>query len=649
MTLSRQLWLAVITVALLAFTGSFFVSTVTARNYLEDQLSIKNSDNAASLALSMSQSPKDLVTIELQVAAMYDSGQYTLIRLRNPDESIMIEKVSHRDLSNIPTWFRHTFPIEPTPGTAQVSDGWTQFASIELMSQTNFAYQELWRSTVHLFFWFLLGSMLVGIGGSLMLKRITRPLSAVVKQAQAITRRQFIKKPEPSTPELKSLARAMNEMVDRLKSMFEEEASRLEAVRREANQDPLTGLSNRNYFMSQLQDALQSDENASEGELLLLRIANLSEINRRAGRESTDALLCKIGQLLAIYEEELGAVAARLNGADFALLLPGSTDSEQLAQSLLHAIQNLGAKVWEEEHPIVYIAYGPYQQGESLGQLLSRVDNALASAESNKSYEACKASPQDSMAISCAHDWRVLLEWSIEHRQLCLVDFPVHSMEGTLIHRECPLRLKIQDSGEWLTAGRFMPAAIRLNLTPGLDLATLSMALGRIASTNETIAVNISGESVRDAQFRHTLIQQLHAQPKEYLDKLWLEIAEPGAFQHFDAFVELCEALKPLGCQLGIEHFGRKFSHIGYLHKLGLDYLKVDSSFIHNIHEQPGNQAFLKGLCQIAHNIGLIVIAEGVRNQEELSTLAELGFDGATGPFIRNGNGKELPPTFLLD
>ncbi|MGL5632783.1 MAG: LapD/MoxY N-terminal periplasmic domain-containing protein, partial [Azovibrio sp.] len=95
MTLSRQLWLAVITVAILAFTGSFFVSTVTAKNYLEDQLSIKNSDNAASLALSMSQSPKDMVTIELQVAAMYDSGQYALIRLLDPDDQIMIEKISH--------------------------------------------------------------------------------------------------------------------------------------------------------------------------------------------------------------------------------------------------------------------------------------------------------------------------------------------------------------------------------------------------------------------------------------------------------------------------------------------------------------------------------------------------------------------------
>lgn len=648
MTLSRQLWLAVITVAILAFTGSFFVSTVTAKNYLEDQLSIKNSDNAASLALSMSQSPKDMVTIELQVAAMYDSGQYALIRLLDPDDQIMIEKISHRDISNVPAWFRQMFTIEPTLGTAQVSDGWTQFASIELMSQTNFAYQELWRSSVHLLFWFLIGGILVGIMGSLMLKRITRPLSAVVRQAQAITQRQFIKKPEPSTPELKSLARAMNDMVDRLKSMFEEEASRLEAVRREANQDPLTGLSNRNYFMSQLEDALHSDENAPEGELLLLRIADLSDINRRAGRENTDALLYKTGQLLAAHEEELGAMAARLNGADFALLLPGRTDNEKLAETLLHDIQNLGAKVWEEEHPMAYIAYGRYQHGENQGQLLSRIDNALASVENSKSYLACKASQQDTMEIACAHDWKVLLEWAIQNKQLCLVDFPVHSIQGTLMHLECPLRLKTQDNGEWLAAGRFMPAAARLNLTPGLDLATLSMALERIASSDEIIAINISGESVRDPQFRHTLIRQLLAQPKEHLERLWLEIAEPGAFQHFEAFVELCEALKPLGCQVGIEHFGRKFSHIGHLHKLGLDYLKVDNSFIRNIHEQPGNQAFLKGLCQIAHNIGLIVIAEGVQSQEELAALPELGFDGATGPFIRNGNNKGTPP-FKLD
>ena len=100
------------------------------------------------------------------------------------------------------------------------------------------------------------------------------------------------------------------------------------------------------------------------------------------------------------------------------------------------------------------------------------------------------------------------------------------------------------------------------------------------------------------------------------------------------SFLAFSLALRPLGCRLGIEHFGRQFSQIGRLHDIGLDYLKVDGSFIRNIHGDNGNQAFLKGLCNIAHGIGLTVIAEGVNNAEELATLPALGFDGATGPAV---------------
>ncbi|MCL2636124.1 MAG: EAL domain-containing protein, partial [Betaproteobacteria bacterium] len=87
----------------------------------------------------------------------------------------------------------------------------------------------------------------------------------------------------------------------------------------------------------------------------------------------------------------------------------------------------------------------------------------------------------------------------------------------------------------------------------------------------------------------------------------------------------------------GIEHFGRQFSEIGHLHDIGLNYLKVDASFIRAVDSQPGNQAFLKGLCGIAHGIGLTVIAEGVQTAAELAILPELGFDGATGPAVPRG------------
>lgn len=634
MSLFRQLWLAVIASTVIAFAGSFIVSTLTARHYLERQLAIKNNDNAATLALAMSQLDKDPVTVELQVAAVFDSGQYATVRLIDPNGKTMIEKTSPQDAGNVPDWFIRIFPIDSQPGQAQVSSGWSQFGTIALVSHSHFAYTELWGGALKLLGWFAIGGGLMGLLGMQFLRRIRRPLDAVVGQAQAISERRFTTIQEPATPELKSLASAMNTMVDRLKAMFAEEAARLEQVRREANQDSLTGLANRAFFMNQLAAALSDDDAAASGSLVLLRLADLAGINKRAGREMADELLRRLGSTLnGLAAEKPNAAAARLNGADFALLLPGVQDPAPYAEILLHALNDLTAAGLIDGERIGHIASGVYLHGQTIGSLLSRVDAALASAEGQSGLAWCRAESDCDQHATSNADWKKLLEGAIQTQRLRLIDFPVAGNAGQLLHFECPLRLQTTEDGEWLTAGSFMPMASRLSMTTELDLAAARLALERIAAGAPAVAVNLSGESILDAAFRARLFAQIAAR-KDLAPRLWLEVSEIGAFQHFDAFHAFCDALRPLGCRLGIEHFGRQFSEIGRLHGIGLDYLKVDGSFIRAIDTQTGNQAFIKGLCSIAHNIGLTVIAEGVQTAEELAILPELGFDGATGPAV---------------
>jgi predicted signal transduction protein with EAL and GGDEF domain len=634
MSLFRQLWLAVIASTVIAFAGSFVVSMFTARHYLEEQLAIKNSDNASALALSMSQMDKDPVTMELQVAAVFDSGQYASVRLIDPNGKAMVEKSGPPVPGDAPEWFIGLFPIASQPGHAQVSTGWNQFGTLELVSHSHFAYEELWQGAVKLLAWFALGGSLMGLLGMQLLRRIKRPLDAVVGQAQAISERRFIGIPVPATPELKSLASAMNAMVDRLKAMFAEEAARLEQVRREANLDNLTGLSNRNFFMNQLAAALSDDDAVPAGSLIMLRLADLAGINRRAGRETADELLRRVG--LALNEQandKPNAVAARLNGADFALLLPGINDPAPTAEKLLHALNALAAAGLVDSDRIGHLASGGYLHGNSVANLLSRLDAALAAAETQSGLAWCRAESHDDQRANSNADWKKLLDGAIQTQRLRLIDFPVAGNAGQLLHLECPLRLQAAEDGEWLAAGSFMPMASRLSMTTELDLAATRLALERIAAGAPAVAVNLSGESIVDAAFRARLYAQI-ASRKDLAPRLWLEVSEIGAFQHFDEFHAFCDALRPLGCRLGIEHFGRQFSEIGRLHGIGLDYLKVDGSFIRAIDSQSGNQAFLKGLCSIAHNIGLTVIAEAVQTAEELAILPELGFDGATGPAV---------------
>lgn len=634
MSLFRQLWLAVIVSTLIAFVGSFAVSMMTARQYLEEQLAIKNNDNAASLALSMSQMDKDPVTLELQVAALFDSGQYARIQVRDPEGMTLIEKTSPAVSDDVPAWFARLFPIASRPGSAQISTGWTQFGTVELVSHNRFAYRELWQGGWRLLMWFSLGGVLAGFLGMQILRRIKRPLDAVVGQARAISDRRFIRIEEPATPELKSLARAMNVMVGRVKAMFEEEASRLEQVRREATLDPLTGLANRAYFMNRLAIALNDEDAPTRGSLIMLRLADLAGINRCAGRETADEVLRRTGAALReLAEKNPGAEAARLNGADFTLLLPGQNDPQPACQQLLVALQSLVAAHLLPENAIGHLGSSVYQHNEPVQQLLARVDAALAAAELQGPLAAQHVAEQSHCSASTQADWRSILTDALKDQRLRLIEFPVADSNGLLLHLECPLRLQAEESGDWINAGSFMPVASRLSMTSELDLAAVKLALDRLAAGLPAVAVNLAGASLIVPDFTPRLLGLLQ-QRRELAGKLWLEVAESGAFQYFDAFLAFSQALRPLRCRLGIEHFGRQFSQIGRLHDIGLDYLKVDGSFIRNIHGDNGNQAFLKGLCNIAHGIGLTVIAEGVNSAEELATLPALGFDGATGPAV---------------
>jgi EAL domain-containing protein (putative c-di-GMP-specific phosphodiesterase class I) len=173
-------------------------------------------------------------------------------------------------------------------------------------------------------------------------------------------------------------------------------------------------------------------------------------------------------------------------------------------------------------------------------------------------------------------------------------------------------------------------------MTAKLDLAVVKLGLAELAKDPQLpgVAINLSGQSIHDPEFCQTLLALLTAQPL-ISKRLWLEVPEYGALAHLPAFRAFCLQISKTGCSLGIEHFGNQFSHIGKLHDLGLDYLKIDASFIRDIQNNQGNQVFLKGLTNIVHNIGMKVFAEGVISQEEVDMLATLGFDGITGPVVK--------------
>ncbi len=143
---------------------------------------------------------------------------------------------------------------------------------------------------------------------------------------------------------------------------------------------------------------------------------------------------------------------------------------------------------------------------------------------------------------------------------------------GKIFHRESALRLMF--GGEWFPAGRFLPIAERLGLTDKLDLAAISLALDELGrnSALEDVAVNLSAQSIQNADFRDQLRALLLSRPA-VSKRLWLEIPENGAFINVDAFRAFHQNISAAGCKLGLEHFGRQFEKMSLIHDLKLFFL----------------------------------------------------------------------------
>ena len=635
MSMYRQLWLAIIISMLLALGGSLLASMLSARSYLQSQLSIKNADNASALALSLSQSKPDAVSVEVVVSALFDSGHYELIRVVDPQGKTIVERSTPHGSVDAPAWFVRNLPIQADPGQAQVSDGWRQFGTITLISHSRFAYGALWNSVVFMSVALALAGLLGCYLGSLILRRLKAPLNAVIAQAKAITQRRFVSIDEPRVPELRQLALAMNATVGRLKAMFDEEAARLEAVRRDANFDTLTGLANRDYFMARLRESVLA-EDSTGGVLFIARLAHLADANQSLGRAATDELLRAFAGALSanIFPHSEETLLARLSGADFALLAVRSSASQDAAEHLLQSLTQ-AASAYLPARTTTWLGGAHFPRGVKPEALLARVDLALACAESAGSdgFRLIDLHPEVDAPKSAA-EWSTIIGRALERRWVRLVNFPVSDFAGRLIHRECPLRLKFDADGQWQPAGLFLPMAERLHLTPQLDLCAVALGLDELDAQPQLLglAINLSASSLQVPEFRRKLSALLKRRSAS--SRLWLEVSEVGALAHFESFKALCRELVDSPCQLGIEHFGRQFSQIGRLHDLGLDYLKVDGSFIHGLESNAGNQAFLKGLSTIAHGIGLGVIGEGVNSAAEFRALGKIGFDGATGPAV---------------
>jgi EAL domain-containing protein (putative c-di-GMP-specific phosphodiesterase class I)/GGDEF domain-containing protein len=571
--------------------------------------------------------------MELAAMAQFDTGYYQRIRLIGADGTLLFEREAPSAPLRAPGWFAALVPVVSAPGSAQVSDSWRAIGTLEVVSQAAYAHDELWRGSVRSALALALVGVIAGALAYVGVRRIRGPLDATVGQAESLQRGEYVRLAEPRIPELRRVTVAMNSMVDRLRSVFESQAAQVEQLRRQASADSLTGLATRAYFLAQLHASLQREDGSASGGLVLLRVLDLAELNRRLGRPGADGLIAAIAQTLQTYTERVrGAFAGRLNGSDFALALPlggvAGESARAVVELLRSALPGLDATA--------AVAAGAIEttHGAALAELMGAADLALARAESAGPFSVEAADAGDApWARLGERAWRERVRDALLGGRVRLATYPVVDAQGRLLHLECPLRMQLDEDGRFEAAAHWMPLAMRSRLTSEVDERALALALADIAHDGRPRSINLSPASLADSGFAARLRAALLAMPRE-ARSVWIEINEVAAVEHFDLVRELSRQLRPTGARFGLEHAGERLGAIDHLFEAGLDYVKLDTAVAQGVAVDATRAGFVKSLVTMLHSLALQVYVEGVTDERDAQALWSLGVDGLTGPWI---------------
>lgn len=635
MSLIRQVWLLLALTLVLAFTAAFGIALTSAHQALRTQVALKNADTAQFLALAVSRPDSDATAVELVLDSQFESGHYERLAWLGADGAVRVERKAAARPATAPAWFVALLGIAPSPGVAPVTVGGQPAGRLEVRSQVGFAHDQLWHDTLATAGWLLAAALALGALAVLAVRRIRLPLEATVQQAAAITERRFITIAEPTVPELREVTRAMNTMVARLKSMFDEQASQVEQLRRQANCDALTGLSNRAHFMGRLKVALNSEDGSSGGAIVLVRLVDLQGLNRRLGHAATDRLLQQAAAAIVEAARRAGSMeVGRLNGSDFALVLPDAGGSlREPAVDVAARLRNLLRSHDAGANAVVGAVR--WWHGAPMSSLLAAADQALARAEGRGAYAVELDDTGDGLVLG-EDAWREKLQSAVAHQRAQLVEFPLVDMHGAVLHRECPLRLQLDEQGPLVPASQWLPMARRTQLTARIDLVAARLALSAIAGDGMARSVNVSPGSLQDSSFLPNLRGLLEGYSGE-APGLSLELAEDGALRHMDLVREMVNQVHRSGAHVGLEHAGERLTEAVALLESGLDFVKLDASFVEGIAADGARRDHVAGVVRMLHGIGLKVYAEGVTRPEDAEALGGCGLDGLTGPVVPPG------------
>jgi predicted signal transduction protein with EAL and GGDEF domain len=364
-------------------------------------------------------------------------------------------------------------------------------------------------------------------------------------------------------------------------------------------------------------------------------------MNETLGDPLFDLLLIQFARRVrAALDQSLTFACVRSN--EFAVLVPATSSSDhavQIVYSIAKALDSPfilreGLKV--EIQVSFGIAFFPDHATVS-DLLLKRARAALATAITNRRQYAFYSGEQYERThnqLSLVTDLRrAIIENELFLVYQPKVDLPTMQVAGV----EALVRWKHPSLGI-LTPEHFIALAEQAGLIMPLTLWVLDAGLRQCRIWNQksaqlTVAVNLSPWNLQSSVLPEQ-IRGLLASSGASASQLELEITESALMTNPTQATQMLSAIKQIGLRLSVDDFGTGYSSLVYLHRLPIDAIKIDKSFVQKLATEPRDAVIVRSVIQLAHNLGLKVVAEGVENRETLRTLVTMGCDMAQGYYI---------------
>ncbi len=418
--------------------------------------------------------------------------------------------------------------------------------------------------------------------------------------------------------------------------------------------DALTGLPNRLLFLDRVDKCFQAQKwDPTPFAVLFLDLDNFKLINDSMGHEAGDQLLTALAERLVGSVRQTDLVTrlagrcsvARLGGDEFTVLLENignPSDAELIAERILAGLA-LPFVICERDVSVsasIGISVGPgeHQRAEDL---LREADTAMyyAKSQGRSCSRVFDASMQQRAEIRLALE--IDLRQAVERRQFELNYQPIYSLSrNRVIGVEALVRWQHPNRGLVMPAD-FIPVAEETGLIVAIGRYVLRTACEQAAAWQQQfpsdpplfVSANISCKQFGDDElfeFIRRTIEETGIDPTS----LKLELTESVLMENTEKAAALLNVLREMHIQVGLDDFGTGYSSLALLHRLPLDVLKIDRSFVNEMTSREGHAAIVKTIIALATNLGFDVIAEGVETAEQAAMLARMGCDTVQGYYF---------------